>query len=212
MEFIFQISQYNSDVAFKDEVAAALEKQLELNSRKRLPAMWRFIDRNNNRRASEGVMKHRTFLRRIYGILLTVLGVILLIPGLMDPRELLAPLIAGIISVVTGVGCIWPWRKRSNNKFHKIAEDLLANMRKSLNETTETPLLVQFTAEGMLLPHNSLISYQDFQTIIEVKSIYFLVWLEKVTILQKKDLVMESSEVFLAFLEEMTSLPVVKIG
>jgi hypothetical protein len=206
MEFIFQITQYNSDDALTDEVAAALEKQLELNSRKRLPAMWRFIDRNNSRQGSEGVIKQSSYLRTIYGIFLTVMGVILLVPGLMDPRELLTPLIAGIISVVTGVGCIWPWRKRSNHKFHKIAEDLLANMRKSLNETIETPLLVRFTAEGMLLPHNSLISYQDFRTILEVKSIYFLVWLEKVTILQKKDLVMESSEAFLAYLEEMTSL------
>lgn len=211
MEFVFQITQFNSDV-LEDEVAAALEKQLELYSRKRLPAMWRFIDRNNSRRASEGVIEQRKILRKIYGIILTVMGIFLLVPGLIEPRELLAPLIAGIISVVTGVGCIWPWRKRSNRKIHKIAEELLAGKRKPLDETTETTLLVRFTAEGMSFPNNSLIAYQDFQTIIEVESIYFLVWLDKVTILQKKDLVVERSEAFLAFLEEMTSLQRITVG
>lgn len=211
MEFIFQITQYNSDV-LDDEVAAALEKQLELNSRKKLPAMWRFIDRNNSRRASERVIKQRTILRKIYGIFMTVIGIYLLVPGLLEPMELLEPLIIGIISVLTGVGFIWPWRKRTNRKLHKIAEKLLSGFRIPLDETTDTPLLVRFTVEGMSLLNKSLIAYQDFQTIIEVENIFFLVWLDKVTILQKKDLVAERSESFLTFLEEMTSLQRIIIG
>lgn len=205
MEYIFRITQYNAD-ALEDEVAAALKLRLELYSRKRLPALWRFVDRNNSRRASEGVIKRWSIISKIYGIVMVVMGIILLVPGLLDPRELLVPLIAGMISVVFGVGCIWPWRKQSNRKFHKIAENLLAGMRKPLEETTEAPLLVRFTEEGMSLPNNSFIAYQDFQTIIEVDSIYFLIWRDKVTILQKKDLVEERQEAFLAFLEEMTSL------
>lgn len=81
--------------------------------------MWRFIDRNNSRRAAEGFIKQRTIQRKIYGIFMTVLGIFLLVPGLIEPKELVVPLIAGIISVVTEIGCIWPWRTRSNRKFHK---------------------------------------------------------------------------------------------
>jgi hypothetical protein len=205
MEFIFQITQYTSDV-LDDEVAAALEKQVELNSRKRLPAMWHFIDRFNSRRASEKVIKRRRILRKIYGILMTAMGIFLLVPGLIEPRELLVPLITGILSVVIGVGCLWPWRKRSNRKLHKIAEKLLAGVRKPLDEIANTPLMVRFTEEGMSLLNKSLIEYKDFQTIIEADSIYYLVWQERVTILQKKDLGMERTEAFLAFLEEMTNL------
>ncbi|MBP1754686.1 MAG: hypothetical protein H6Q59_1084 [Firmicutes bacterium] len=205
MEYIFQITQYDTD-DLEDEVAAALEKQLEIYSRKRFLAMWRFVDRNNSRRASQKVIKKRTILRNIYGILLTVMGIFLLVPGLIDPKELLLPLIAGIISMIIGVGCIWPWRRKSNRKFHKIAEELLSGIRKSLDETSDTSLLVRFTEEGMSLLNNSMIAYQDFHTIIDAKNIFFLVWLDKVTILQKKDLVEESQEAFLAFLEEMTGL------
>lgn len=210
MEFIFQITQYNSDT-LADEVAAALEKQVELNSRKRLPAIWRFTDRINSRQASQKIIKQRLLRTKIYGIFMTVMGIFLLVPGLMEPRELLMPLIAGIIGTITGVGCIFPWRKRPNRKFHKIAEKLVANMRKLLDETTETPLSVSFTVEGMNLLNKSLIAYQDFETIIEAESIYFLVWQERVTILQKRDLLMEQSEEFLDFLEEMTSLQRVTI-
>ena len=205
MEFIFRITQYNTD-ELEDEVAAALEKQVEINSRKRFPAMWRYIDRNNSRRAPEKVIKIRAILRKIYGIIMTAMGIILLVPGLMDTKELLLPLITGIISVVVGVGCVWPWRKRSNRKFHKLAEKLLDGFKKSLKEATETSLEVRFTEDGMNLLNLSLISYQDFQTMIEVENIYFLVWREKVTILQKMDLALGSPETFLSYLEEKTGL------
>jgi len=39
--------------------------------------------------------------------------------------------------------------------------------------------------EGMSLLNNSLISYQDFQSIIEAESIYFIVWQGKITIFKK---------------------------
>lgn len=205
MEFIFRIIQYNAD-ELVNEVALALEKQVELNSRKRLPDMWRFIDRLNSRRAPEGVLKKRAILRKGYGILLTGMGLFLLIPGMMEPRELLLPLIVGTISVVVGVGCVWPWRRRSNRRFHKVAEELLTGLRKPLKEANESSLLVRFTEEGMSLPNNSLVAYQDFHTVIETERIYFLVWQEKVTILQKMDLVEEATEAFLSFLEMNTGL------
>ena len=211
MEFIFRITQYKSE-ALEDEVAVSLEKQLELNSRKKLPAMWRYIDRINSRLAPKGVIKQRKILRKIYGSLLILMGVFLLVPGLMEPKELLVPLIAGLISVTTGLVCVLPRRKRSNRKFYKIAEELLAGMGNPIDVTTETPLLVHFTAEGMKLPNNSLTLYRDFQSIIEAESIFFLVWQEKVTILQKKDLVGEGSETFLTFMEEMTGLQRITAG
>lgn len=229
MEFIFRITQYNVE-DLEDEVATALDKQSELYSRKRLPAIWNFVDRFNNWVASKRVTKHRSFLRILYGIIMTVMGIILLVPGLMEPSELLVALIAGIISVTIGIGCLWSrrkrskckfhkkadklrtgMRKRSNPKLHKMAYELLVGIRKSLEITTDTTLTVRFTLEGMSLLSDTLVVYQDFQT-IESVNIYFLVWQDKVTILQKKDLLERSVEEFLAFLEEMTSLQRITVG
>ncbi len=134
-----------------------------------------------------------------------------MIPGLTYPSELMMPLIAGLISVLVGVGCIWQWKKDSNRKFHKLAEKLLAGTKRPWSDTTDTSLLVRFTTDGMMLPNDSIVLYQEFQTIIEAKHIYFLVWLDKVTILQKKDIVEEVPETFAEFLEEMTGLTRVSV-
>lgn len=230
MEFRFHITKYNVD-QLEDEVATALDKQAELYSRKRFPAIWKFIDRINKWVASRKASKHKSIIRILYGIVMTVMGIILLGPGLMEPGELFLLLITGIISVTIGVGCLWPRRKqlknefdikedklhvgvkkRTNRKLHKMAHDLLVGIRKSVELTTDTTVTVDFTLEGMSLLGNTLVAYQDFQTIIEGVNIYFLVWQDKVTILQKKDLLERSVEDFLTFLEEMTRLQGIKIG
>lgn len=204
MEYSFKITQYNADTLV-DEVAAALEKQVELNSRAKLPAIWSFIDKSSSRRADEGVIRRRKIVRKIYGIILLVLGIFLLLPGLMKPKELLLPLIVGIISAVIGILQILPW-KSSKRKFRKIAEKLLAGNKKMVDEDVKKALAVHFKNEGMFLPNHSIIAYSDFQNIIETENIYFLVWQGKVTILQKKDLAKEKPEKFLNFLEKKTNL------
>ncbi len=73
MEFIFRVTQYNTD-DLVNEVAIALEKQLEINSRKKLPSVWRFIDHHRSHRAPEGTIKKRSIRAKIYGIILTGYG------------------------------------------------------------------------------------------------------------------------------------------
>jgi len=102
MEFIFVLTKYN-DVSFKPQVSKALEKRAELVSRKGHPKIWKFTDRmNSKRKASEEVLKKRRS-RYIYGIILLLLGFFLLIPSLMEPKEMLIPLLVGTFTVGIGI-------------------------------------------------------------------------------------------------------------
>lgn len=204
MEYVFRISRYN-DETLLDEISAALEKQVELSSRVKLPSIWHIIDKVDNKRAPEGVIKKRRIIRKIYGIILIVLGLLLLVPGLVKPKELLLPLFTGAFGVIAGILCIWPAKMRSNRKYCKAAKKLLTGMKK-LQKDPNKPLLVRFTKKGMNLPDKITAPYSDFQTIIETANIYFLVWQGKVTLLQKKDLSAKETDSFITFLEKMTGL------
>lgn len=73
---------------FTPQLAMALDKRLELHSRRTMPGLWSVTDRLNSMpRASEAVLKRRQVRYRIYGVVLLVLGLFLLIPGLMEPRN-----------------------------------------------------------------------------------------------------------------------------
>lgn len=204
MEFIFLVSQYDQN-DLEEQLSRALEKQTELNSRKQLPSFWRFIDHHNKSRVSESKLRRRNIRYKIYGIAILAMGIFLLVPGLLEPTKLRIPLITGVIAVVTGLACLWPWRKRSNARFRKGAIKLLSSLQ-SFEQTKNAPVLARFAPEGMILPNATVISYSDFNTLIETESIYFLVWNGRVTVLQKRDLIEGTLKDFLFFLEEKTGL------
>lgn len=205
MEYIIYVTDYDTKT-ITHEVANAIEKQVELHSRIRFPIIWNFIDRTNKRKISGNIQKKRTFRSKIYGFFLFIMGIYLFVPRLMEPVELKGPLIAGFISLTTSIAIFWPWKKCPYRKFFKSAFKLISIMKKRLAESKEISLLVRFTSEGMIFSNEVTISYQDFKTIIETEHIYFLVWFDSVTFLQKKDLVEETTEDFFNFLQEMTSI------
>ncbi len=105
-EYVFEL-QPTRDERLLPQLAAALDKCGELSSRARLPGLWKLIDRLRDvPPAPENVLRRRRVLYRVYGGLLTVSGLILLIPGLTAPRELAGALVMGALSAAWGVYCI----------------------------------------------------------------------------------------------------------
>ena len=71
----------------REQLARALEKRMELNSRKVMPKLWAVTDRLRSvPKAPEPVLRRRRVRYKIYGVILLVLGLLLLIPGLMEPE------------------------------------------------------------------------------------------------------------------------------
>ena len=99
-EYRFVLTPYDPSLA--DELSRALEKRTELSSRKKYPGLWRQTDRlhaYNERTGNAGTGKGRKIFRTVLTIVLLLLGLFLLIPGLMDPKNLKGPLIVGILAV-----------------------------------------------------------------------------------------------------------------
>ncbi len=204
MEFTFQLSEYNqSDMGA--QVSKALEKRTELNSRRKLPWMWKSIDRLDGPKVPTRVSRRRVIRCKIYGFVLLTLGIFLFVPGMMEPKELLVPLITGAVSIFLGIVSLLPRRKKSSRIFDAAAVKLLAGAL-TAEQLENTPILVRFTQDGMMLPDGEVISYDCFDTIVETESIYLLTWKERVTVLQKRDLLSGTHEDFLRLLEEKTSM------
>lgn len=195
MDFVFQISPY-SDPSLAQQVSGALEKRTELRARAQCPKLWRVTDALNRRQEGKVVSNGQRIRYRIYGILLIVMGVILLVPGIMDPKQLLVPLVAGIVGILAGIFTLWTvsGSQVQSKRFDQAAEKLLKGF--------EAPpaAQVRFTPEGMEIAGKPAAAYSDVDFAAETEDLFLLTWNEKVTILQKKDLVGGDYPQFAAFL------------
>ena len=86
MLYRFQTSAYSVSELLP-EVTSALEKRMEEESRRRLPGLWKAIDRRGGGSPSCEMTRGRRVYRRVAGILLLLVGLFLLIPGLVKPRN-----------------------------------------------------------------------------------------------------------------------------
>ena len=197
MDLEFQISPY-SDPSFVQQVSCALRKRTESISREKYPKLWKITDRSNSGKVPEPVLKKRRFRYRIYGILLIIMGVFLLVPGLMEPRELAVPLAAGILGVLIGAFALWNSKanKQRTKRFDRAAAKLLKGLE------SPPPVRVQFTQDGMKIADQQTVPYPDLDFVYETKDLFLLTWNEQVTILQKKDMVTGSAEQFMQFLQD----------
>lgn len=106
--FSFQITPMDTD-SLRPQVSRALEKRTELVSRQKCPKMWALTDKLNSvEKAPQAVRENRKKRRAFMGLLDWLLGAFLLLPGLMEPRELLIPLLAG--AACFGAGTVILWR------------------------------------------------------------------------------------------------------
>ena len=183
---------------------------MELHSRKVVPKLWAVTDRLRSvPKAPEPVLRRRRVRYKIYGVILLVLGLLLLIPGLMEPEELLAPLAAGALATVSGVLYLWPRRSGPPRRELARAEKLLETLGVSENRT------VVFREEGAAVQAGESIQdvpYTEFNALIETEDLYVLCFAQTgAFILRKRDMTEGEPAAFLSFLAERTGLTPAKI-
>lgn len=209
MTYVFHTSAYDVD-ALVPEVSEALGKRVELASRRRLPGLWRLTDSLAQQGGEPKEMpRGRLIYRRIVGTALIVIGLFMLIPGLREPKELLLPLIAGILGVLIGVHALWSTFKPpkeepqragvSPKRFEDTAKTFLDNLAKI--DSTE----VRFSEEGMELVEQVMINFEEIEYFIETQSGFLIAWGRQATFLQKKDLQDAEPEEFLDFVSQQVS-------
>ena len=170
----------------EEELAAALEKRMEIFSRASLPGMWKKTDALN-RYAARGNGR-KGVLRKILPWVLILAGLFLAIPGLMEPKELRTPLIAGAFFMLLGVSSLLRRRPaRKKGSFRQAAAGMLQNT----SGLAEASVQVVFDDEGMKVitqDGERSVSYAEMEMLIETPRLYLLTYGGKETLLQKKDL------------------------
>lgn len=170
----------------EEELAAALEKRMESFSRASLPGMWKKTDALN-RYAARGNGR-KGVLRKILPWVLILAGLFLAIPGLMEPKELRTPLIAGAFFMLLGVSSLLRRRPaRKKGSFRQAAAGMLQNT----SGLAEASVQVVFDDEGMKVITQDgarAVPYEEMEMLIETPRLYLLTYGGKATLLQKKDL------------------------
>ncbi|MBR6642521.1 MAG: hypothetical protein IKL28_02535 [Lachnospiraceae bacterium] len=193
--FIFFMKPYNVD-ALTTQVAWMLEKRTELASRKRLPGLWKITDKlNATPRATEAELKHRRERKRWWGGLFLIMGIFLFIPGVMKPQELPIPLIVGFLAIVMGVLYLRRDDKKKNS-YEKKATRLLADMNASM-EGQKLRLIFYDTELAMSgAGEDKRISYTNMECGLETSDLFGLVFENQIVILQKREVLLGTSEDF----------------
>lgn len=198
MEFVFKPEKCGPELV--EQTAEVIAKRAEIASREKFPSLWGKVDSINEHRMPDDVLRKRKFRRVIYGIILLAVGIFLFVPGIMKPKELFVPLIIGAFSIVNGIFSVLP-RKTSAEKFGKKAKKLLGAINSSVNPEDT----VIFNSEAIFENGALLMEYENLETVLENRSIWFFCDGVKVMVLRKIDLVSASPEEFYEFINEKTS-------
>lgn len=170
----------------EEELAAALEKRMEIFSRASLPKMWNVTD-GLNRYAARGSGR-KGILRKPLPWVLILAGLFLAVPGLMDPKELRTPLIMGFFFVLLGV--LFLLRKRPARRKGS-SRQAAAGMLQNTAALATMSVQVVFDGGGMKVitqDGERSVSYAEMEMLIETPRLYLLTYGGKATLLQKKDL------------------------
>ncbi|MBR3953302.1 MAG: hypothetical protein IKJ82_06840 [Oscillospiraceae bacterium] len=195
MEFIFKPEKLTPELT--EQVADAIGKRAEIQSRGKYPKMWNKIDSLNERRMPDEVLRRRKARRVFYGIILIAAGFFLFVPGLMKPKELLVPLLVGAFSMINGIFAVLPGRTAAE-KYEKSAKKLM----KSINSNLVAGDMVVFGEGGIFENGKPLMEYENLEPVIEGRSLFLICDGEKIMILRKFDLVSGDLESLCAFLNE----------
>ena len=197
MDFVFVLTKYN-DAVFKPQVSRALELRTELLSRDKQQKLWKFVDKMNSmKKAPEEVLKKRYVRYRIYGIILIFLGFFLLIPSVVRIKEIVIPLIWSIFAIALGL-----FYFRNGKKPKKVKETSFDKAAAKLfNDYKDLPSVkVIFTDDKIQLGENITIEYSNIERIFMTEDLFIIIWNERITVLQKKDLLSSNLEEFIGFI------------
>lgn len=154
------------------QISAALEQHTQRISRAKYPKLWQYIDKRNS--------KHQLNRPRskFFSIICLLLGIFLFVPGLMEPQELLIPLLAGTVGIGTGIGGLIRSGKNTS-PFTRSAKKLM--------KLYVSGAEIVFSDSGMTLPNEGEILYTAMEPVIETADCLFFVFGERYLLLQKKD-------------------------
>lgn len=196
--FVFRLTPYDVTTLLP-QVRRALETRTELVSRQQYPTLWKHTDRLRARAKGRTRSPLRT---GVMSVICLILGLILLIPGLMEPQELLVPLVAGGLAVGAGLGGLWSVFRRPKDPFDLPARKLLEG-----SETfTPGQVSVAFTREGIEIPDGEgggrLVEYNEVETAVQTDDALLVVYGDRVMLLQLRDLAEGEIEDFQALLRQ----------
>ncbi len=204
MEFVFRISNYD-DPALDAEAAELLRQRLERESRRVMPGMWKVTDRLNAYAAKGPGRESRRRRYRIYGVFLIALGLVALVPGLMELRT--PSLIwAGGFAVFAGIVEFLLVRKRKPPAVpascRKEAEAMLAKRRAVDWDAVSAE--VRFGEDGMTVfggEGREAVPYGKMTGLFQTERLWMVLSEnEQAVILQKKDMSVGNPEKFAEFL------------
>ena len=178
-----------------------LKKVNELMSREASPNLWKYTDKLNERNSKKS---ENTSRKRISGLPFIALGIFLLVPGIMKPQELLAPLVFGVIAILIGIKNLV--KREAKNPFDKSAKLLLENINNYLEGKIVT---VAFLEDRMEIPiiildtgkrEDEVVRYSEFKYVIGNKNTFLLVYNDKALVLEKNNLMPSKLEEFCEFI------------
>lgn len=207
MTYSFKMEKINIEDKL-DELSMALNKLSELMSREALPNLWKYTDKLN--RGRQNISR-----KKVIGVLFIALGIFLLVPGIMRPQELLAPLIFGLIAILVGIKNLV--KKEVKNPFDKSAKLLLGNINSNIDGKIVTVAFLEDRMEIPIIVLNSgkredeVVTYSEFKYIIENRSIFLLVYNDKALVLEKNNLMPNNLEEFIEFISsKVTYIDLIK--
>lgn len=197
MEFVFKPEKLSEDLFY--QISEIIAKRTENFSRKKLPGLWEKTDELNRKNLSGDGFKRRVRLRRFYGIFLIAVGIFLFVPGIVKPKELAVPLVAGAFSIINGIFAVIP-KKTDAERYLKKAKKLA----KAINSSIEPGDTVVFGEEGIFENGALLMKYGELESVIENRNIFLICDGKKIMVLRKADMVVGNTEDFKIFVEEKT--------
>ena len=200
MTYSFKMGKINIEENLT-EVSMGLKKLNELMSREALPNLWKYTDKLNERNSKKSENSGR---KRISGLFFIVLGIFLLVPGIMKPQELLAPLVFGVIAILIGIKNLV--KREAKNPFDKSAKLLLENINNYiegkivtvafLEDRMEIPIIILDTGKR----EDEVVRYSEFKYVIGNKNTFLLVYNDKALVLEKNNLMPSNLEEFCEFI------------
>jgi len=192
MDIVFTLSNYDRE-ALRESLANALERISELLSRQRYPKLWEAADKRALKHhafaSSEDIQRRQNRKNLIFGIVFIVAGILLLVPGITKPSELLIALIAGAYALIMGVLYLLRAFRKRRPAFLKEADDLLAQLQAILDKAQPGETIqVRFTPHEMIIDNNAPIEYATIVCAAENEDLVVINWEEQVAVLKKSDL------------------------
>lgn len=207
-DFIFRLSSYD-DPVLDDETVRLLLQRLEAHSRKAAPGMWAATDKLNAYAAKSPGREKRWMRYRVYGVILLALGIFVLVPGLVEPRNP-ALIGAGLVAIFSGILEFRLVREKKPltppASCKREAADLLKKRRSIDWSLPENRTELCFDEAGLSISageQTKTVPYSDMTAIYETERLWLLLYgAEQAVLLQKKDLTVGDAAEFMPYLQE----------